>query len=296
MIKRTLYFGHAVKIRCKNNQLRIIYKDDTEKTVPLEDIAFMIVDHYSVYISHFTMAEILNHNIALITTDHNHMPAGLFLPLAANTEQSGSIQIQLDCKLTLKKQLWQKTIKSKIKNQSNLLDGIGQSGHPLTSMIKNVRSDDVTNEEAAAAKVYWKLLFDPIHFKRHRYGKPPNNLLNYGYAILRAVIARALCGTGLLPMVGIHHKSRYNPFPLADDIMEPYRPFVDRVVWDISREEIDATTLTTDIKKRLLEIPSLGVEMKAEIKPLYLAAARTAFSLKKCFEKENSNIIYPLLK
>ena len=295
MIKRTLYFGNPARLRAKDRQLRIIREDKSETIIPIEDIGYLILDHYGVTISHHALAELLANNVAVITTDETHMPAGMFLHLEGNKEQGGSFRAQLEASTPLKKQVWQQTIKAKIRNQANLLDQIGVRGHPLRSMIKEVLSDDASNREAAAAKTYWKLLFDPMLFKRHRYGKPPNNLLNYGYAVLRGVITRALSGTGLLPMLGIHHRNRYNAYPLADDIMEPYRPFVDEIVWNLCQEELDLSTLTPELKRKLLELPGVGVLLKKEVKPLHLAAGRTAASLKRCFAGEVKEVIFPVL-
>jgi len=295
MIKRTLYFSNPARLRVKDNQLLIIREEQQDVSVPIEDLGFIVLDHYSITISHQTLAELLNHNVAIITTNKKHMPAGLMLPMAGNIEQGESLRAQINASIPLKKRLWQQTVRAKIKNQANLLDRIGCKEHALRSMINQVLSDDSTNQEAAAAKMYWQLLFNPEKFHRHREGQPPNNLLNYGYAILRSVIAKALCGTGLLPQLGIHHCNRYDPFPLADDIMEPYRPFIDEIVLQIFHDGEDVSELNPELKKRLLEIPAIGVMMKGEVKPLHLAAARTAASLKRCFEEEDKNIIYPVL-
>ncbi|HPG41551.1 MAG TPA: type II CRISPR-associated endonuclease Cas1 [bacterium] len=295
MLKRVLYFGNPAQLRVKDLQLRILRPEQDEITAPIEDIGYIILDHYGVTISHHALAELLANNVAVITTDQTHMPAGLFLPLAGNTEQGGSFRAQLEAPDTLKKQLWQQTIKAKIRNQANLLDQVGITGHPLKSMLRYVYSDDSANQEGAAAKAYWQLLFDPVRFRRHRYGEPPNNLFNYGYAILRGVVARALCGAGLLPMLGIHHRNRNNAFPLADDIMEPYRPFVDELVWRMVQDEPEIDDLTPDLKKQLLEIPSLGVTIKGQARPLYLAAAQTAASLKRCYMDEEKTLSYPVL-
>ena len=295
MIKKTLYFGNPVRLKLKHNQLRVILEDETEKTIPIEDIGFVIIDHYHAMITHNLLAELLNNNVAVITTNRQHLPTGWFMPLAGNTEQGESFRTQLELAVPAKKRIWQQTVKAKIKNQAGLLDQIGIQGHYLHSLVKDVASDDATNKEAVAAKTYWAHLFAGMGFKRHREGDAPNNLLNFGYAILRGVVARALCGTGLLPMVGVHHRNRYNAFPLADDIMEPYRPFVDEIVWNLSRKYEDLECLTPELKKPLLEIPAIGVSMKGEAKPLHLAAARTASSLKKHMENNKEKIVYPVL-
>lgn len=293
MIKKTLYFGNPVQLRVKNEQLRIIRETDPEVTIPIEDIGFIVIDHYGITISHHALSALLTNNVAIITTDETHLPVGIFWPLHGNQEQGDSIRAQIESNLSLKKRLWQQTVQAKIKNQAGLLKKIGLNSQPLENFLTQVKSDDATNQEAAAAKVYWQLLFDPIQFRRHRYGKPPNNLLNYGYAILRGVIARAICGTGLLPIPGIHHRNRYNGFPLADDIMEPYRPFVDELVWQLVMDEPEVDVLRPEIKRRLLEVPVLGVQMNQEKKPLHLAAALTAASLKQCFLAQEKKISYP---
>ncbi|HOX87685.1 MAG TPA: type II CRISPR-associated endonuclease Cas1 [bacterium] len=295
MIKRTVYIGNAASVRVQFEQLRIV-QQERESKVPIEDLGFLILDHYGITLSHGALASLLENNVAVIMTDERHLPLGIFMPLRANKEQSSSFRAQIEAPLPLKKRLWQQTIKAKIKNQAFLLDQIGLEGHPLHSMSEQVLSGDSSNQEAAAAKVYWQLLFEPRHFKRHRDGKPPNNLLNYGYAILRGIVARSLSGTGLLPMLGIHHCNQYNPFPLADDVMEPYRPYVDQIVWELMREEeIDYTALTPEIKQRFLELPSIGVMMNGQAKPLHLATARTAASLKDCLNGEKKMMVYPQL-
>ncbi len=293
MIKRTLYFGNPARLRVKDLQLVIERQDEKNVTVPLEDLGFIVLDHFGITISHYALNELMFHNVMVITTDETHMPAGMFLPMAGNHAQTESFRAQINAPVPTHKRIWQATIRSKILNQAALLDRVGATDNPLRDLALEVQSGDVTNREAAAAKLYWQLLFDPYRFKRHRYGKPPNNLLNYGYAILRGVIARALCGAGLLPMLGVHHHNRNNPFPLADDIMEPYRPFVDDMVWNMAQEEPDIGNLTPELKKILLEIPATGVMMQGEVKPLHLAAARTAASVKRCFTEGQKRPVYP---
>ena len=200
---------------------------------------------------------------------------------------------QVGSGLPLKKQLWQQTVKAKIKNQAALLKSKKLPDQYLKNLIPKVLSGDKSNREAVASKYYWKILFEPLPFRRNREGKPPNNLLNYGYAILRAVIARSLVASGMLPMLGIHHHNRYDPFPLADDIMEPYRPFVDEIVRDMVDEEFDLTRLTPEMKKPLLEIPVTAVKLGNEKLPLMLAASRTSASLSRCFSGNSTKIIYP---
>jgi len=237
----------------------------------------------------------MENNASVITTNEKHMPEGLFLSLAGNSEQNERFRYQLNASEPLKKQLWKQTVIAKIQNQSGLLKQLGIEHEYMHKTSKKVLSGDSGNLEAQAARYYWKVLFDPFLFKRYRYGKPPNNLLNYGYAILRAVIARALSGSGLLPGVGIHHKNRYNAYPLADDIMEPYRPYVDEIVWNLAMNEYDISELSSGIKRELLEIPNLPVMLDEQPLSLMLAASRTTASLHRCFSGDSRKLLYPII-
>jgi CRISPR-associated protein Cas1 len=202
----------------------------------------------------------------------------------------------LDSSLPLRKQLWQQTVEAKIRNQAAVLKYVsGEEARNMQIWANNVKSGDSENMEARAAAFYWKNVFPQLEFfTRDRNGPAPNNLLNYGYAILRAVIARALLGTGLLPIMGIHHHNRYNSYCLADDIMEPYRPFVDKLVVDIITDN-PCPQLTRDLKARLLSIPVLDVEIDGHRSPLIIAATTTTSSLYKCFCGQGRKILYPEL-
>lgn len=241
------------------------------------------------------MEALLDNNCAVITCDSKNMPIGLMLPLTGNTLQSERFHDQIEASLPLRKQLWQQTIRQKIANQENVLRLYTSTNtNCMKVWVGDVKSGDTENMEARAAAYYWKNLFPDIpDFVRGRDGEPPNNLLNYGYAILRAVIARALVGSGLLPTFGIHHHNRYNAYCLADDIMEPYRPYVDELVIQIMHEEDDYTELTRDLKAKLLQIPVLDVVIDGKRSPLMIAAGITTSSLYKCFSGERRQISYP---
>ena len=227
------------------------------------------------------------------------MPVGLMLPLCGNTIQSERFRDQIDASLPLKKQLWQQTIRSKIDNQATVLSRLTDCDTGCMSRWSaDVRSGDSDNLEGRAAAYYWKQLFNNIdglqNFTRGRNGIPPNNLLNYGYAILRAVIARSLVSSGMLPTLGIHHHNRYNAYCLADDIMEPYRPYVDELVFKIiTTVTSNYEELTKDIKMHLLGIPTLEVKIGGRRSPLMVAATQTTTSLYKCFSGELRRIAYP---
>lgn len=308
MIKKTLYFGNPAYLSLRNAQLVIKVpqveerkelpeetKKDFERTIPIEDIGVVMLDNKRITITTGVIEALVEANAAVITCDSKSMPTGLMLPLIGNTLQNERFRAQLDASVPLCKQLWQQTVRQKIANQEHVLRLYTscQSGC-MRKWVSDVRSGDPDNVEAKAAAYYWKNVFEDYpNFVRSREGEPPNNLLNYGYAILRAVIARALVGSGLLPTLGIHHHNRYNAYCLADDIMEPYRPFVDELVLDILKTEDDISELTLDIKARLLNIPVINVTIDGKRSPLMIAAGQTTASLYKCFSGELHQIAYP---
>lgn len=308
MIKRTLYFGNPAYLSLKDCQLVVrmpeiikadlpeLFEAKTTRTIPIEDIGVVVLDNRQITITQGLLDALLENNCALITCDKSRMPVGLMLPLCGNTTQNERFRAQIDASLPLKKQLWQQTVQAKIKNQAALLYERGVVVSNMLIWSDKVKSGDSDNLEARAAAYYWKNIFPFIDdFTRGRDGVPPNNLLNYGYAILRAVIARALVSSGLLPTLGIHHHNRYNAYCLADDIMEPYRPYVDRLVLDIIFSGDDYTKLSVDVKSKLLSIPVIDVVINGERRPLMIAASITTSSLAKCLNGEIRKIIYPEL-
>jgi CRISPR-associated protein Cas1 len=271
--------------------------EETAASIPIEDIGVILLDNQQITITQALMARLLENNVAVITCDATHHPAGILFNLEGNTLQSQKHQAQLDASVPLKKQLWQQTVTAKIQNQAALLKEERAEAKYLLRLSESVKSGDADNAEAKAASYYWKKLFpDFLDFKRERYGLPPNNLLNYGYSLLRALVARALVGSGLLPTLGIHHKNQYNAFCLADDIMEPYRPFVDRIICQIVRMNGRFLEMTPNMKKLLLEIPAMDVNIDGKKSPMMNAVSRTTASLVKCYEGEARKILYPELK
>ena len=295
MIKRTLYFGSPAYLKTNNEQLVFQSEETGElKTLPIEDIGVMILDHQQITITQALIAKLLANNVALITCDSTHHPTGLLLNLDGNTLQSAKFQAQLEATVPLKKQLWQQTVSAKINNQAAMLESVSIGAKNLRNWAQEVKSGDGEYHEAMAAAFYWKNIF-PIFpdFKRERFGEPPNNLLNYSYAILRAIVARSIVASGMLPTLGIFHKNQYNAYCLADDIMEPYRPFADKVVWDIVRMNGSFLEMTPSMKKQLLNIPAMDVMINEEKSPLMVAVQKTTASLAKCFEGKQRKIIYP---
>lgn len=296
MIKRTLYFSNPAYLSKKDSQLKVKKPDEEdESSIPIEDIGIVIIDNPQVTLTHGVLTSLLSNNSAVITCDKRHMPQGMLLNLDSGHIQSEMYAEQINASEPLKKQLWQQTTKAKILNQASLLK---RKRIPITNMLhwaKKVRSGDPDNFEGRAAAYYWNNLFPKmLEFKRDKDGEAPNQLLNYGYAILRAITARALAASSLLPTLGIHHSNKYNAYCLADDIMEPYRPFVDNIVYTIVRNGEDFYELSTSIKKQLLEIATVDVEIDDKKSPLMVGMQRTTASLAKCFSGELRKINYPV--
>lgn len=308
MIKKTLYFGNPGYLSLRNKQLVVKLpeveindsipeelKNQSQKTIPIEDIGVVILDNNRITITQGLIESLLDNNSALVTCDSSRMPVGLMLPLSGNKTQTERFRDQISASLPLKKQLWQQTIQAKIRNQAYVLSNKNNSIiDNMKVWATDVKSGDPDNYEARAAVYYWANLFNEIEgFSRHREGIPPNNLLNYGYAILRAVVARSLVASGLLPTFGIHHRNKYNAYCLADDIMEPYRPFVDKMICGIVAENRNIGEITQDIKFKLLNIPVLDVVIDDQRSPLMVAVGQTSASLYKCYEGSLRRIKYP---
>jgi len=221
------------------------------------------------------------------------LPCAFLQPLVGHSEQSERIRYQLNASLPLKKNLWQQTVCRKIENQAAHLQHAGKNPLKLKRWANEVKSGDLQNHEAIAAAYYFQHLFDIDGFSRNQKGIAPNNLLNYGYAILRAITARALVSSGMLPAVGIFHSNKYNAYCLADDIMEPYRPYVDQIVLEITTSGAGYEEISTDLKAILLTIPALDVRIDGKLSPLMVAMSRTTNSLHECFEGSSRKILYP---
>ena len=311
MIKRTLCFNNPAYLSLRNQQLVIklpevetndsipeSFKATVTKTIPIEDIGIVVLDNKRITITHGVLEALLENNCAVITCDDSHLPIGMHLPLVGNSTQTERMRFQIEASLPLKKQMWQQTIMAKIENQAMVLKQM--RGTEVRNMLKwasEVKSGDSENMEARAAVYYWQNAFPMFeNFTRSREGETPNNLLNYGYAILRAIVARALVSSGLLTTLGIHHRNKYNAFCLADDIMEPYRPYVDRLVMQICERYDDTVELTKELKAELLQIPVLDVMINNKRSPLMVAVSSTTASLQRCYAGEIRKIIYPTIQ
>lgn len=310
MLKRTLVISNPHHLSVRHKQLMLDNKETGEsKQAPIEDIGTLLLDHQGITLTQASISELTLNNVAVVFCDEKHLPASMLLPLESHHLPNQRLRQQLDAGEPLRKQLWQQTIKAKLRNTAALLDSIGKEGDPLRKMATRVRSGDIGNTEGVAARYYWRKLFGE-EFRRDRFGEPPNNLLNYGYAVLRANVARSLVASGMLPALGIHHHNKYNAFCLADDIMEPFRPFIDRAVHQrinaqASRHCEEGTTeaiprlnleITKEDKVALLEVLSVDVFFGEEKSPLSIALNTVSANLAKCFEGTEKKLIYPSLQ
>lgn len=296
MIKKTLFFCNPAYLSTKNEQLVVSYpdKEHETKTIAIEDIGVIVLENQQITITNGLLEKLTNNNVALINCDQYHLPIGLLMPLSGNSEQTERFRNQINASVPLKKNLWQQTISSKIMNQAGLLKEKGIPCRKMKIWAKEVTSGDALNHESRAAVFYWPNLIPLENFTRGQKGIPPNNLLNYGYAILRAITARAIVSSGMLPTLGIFHRNKYNAYCLADDIMEPYRPYVDWIVCHIMETEDSCNELTIEIKKQLLSIAAMDVFIDGKNSPLMVAMSRTTHSLQACFAGTERKILYPI--
>ena len=294
MVKRTLSFSRPYILSLKNCQMVIKMKDDPDfiRTVPVEDIGFVLLENQQISITIPLLNALADNNVAVILCTDKMMPNAMFLNLDSNSVQGERYLDQINASEPLKKNLWKQTVEAKIRNQAALLDKLDKDGSQLKPYWQNVKSGDADNREGVAAKIYWDALFGD-DFMRYRTGGSPNEMLNYGYTILRAAVSRSLMGSGLFPALGIYHRNRYNAFPLADDIMEPYRPYVDEIVFDLYAN--GETELNKDVKAELLKLLYVDTVFDKVTRPLDVGLSVTTASLAKCFSGEQKKIIYPLL-
>lgn len=292
MIKRTLLFEKKASLTTQHKQL-VIKTEEREVSVPIEDIGFVVIEHPETYLSIPAMNRLVANNAAVIVCDEKHMPSGMFLNLEGHHLQQALFAKQIEASEPLKKRLWQQIVREKILNQALHLERLGKRSDPLRFFAERVLSGDSDNREGAAAKYYWQRLFGD-DFRRERQGAFPNVWLNYGYIVLRAAVARALSGSGLLNTLGVHHRNQYNAFCLADDVMEPFRPLVDAAVAVLMETGIERE-LNAGVKKRLLEVLTETVYFEDAKSPLMVALATTASSLQQCFTGKTRKVVYPRL-
>lgn len=294
MLKRTLVFSNPMTLSLKNCQLVLAYKDDPDNkvTIPIEDIGVVIIEHQQVSITIPLMNALVEGNVQVVMCNNRGMPSAMLQSFEGNNLQGENLRNQMGAGEVLKKQLWKQIVEAKIRNQAALLNKVGQEGDRLKQYYQNVKSGDADNREGIAARIYFSELFGES-FLRDRTVPGINALLNYGYAILRAATARALVSSGLLPAIGIFHHNRSNAFPLADDIMEPYRPYVDEIVYDMAMQaKLD---LTKEVKAELINVLYADTQFSRVTRPLCVGLTLTTASLSKCFAKEQTKLSLPFM-
>jgi CRISPR-associated protein Cas1 len=296
MITRTIYIGNPAYLKLKDMQMKIICPETKNEkgSVPIEDLGVLMLDHPQVTISHQLIQRLMQHQVVLISCDPSHMPHGIMLPLYGHSEYSQRSRVQLDVSEPLKKQLWKQTVEAKIYNQSKVLKNYGLDEKPLQEYYNNIKTGDSSNMEGIAAQYYWRRLIHP-EFIRSRFGELPNAFFNFGYIVLRSMVARSIVETGLIPVLGIFHKNKYNPYCLADDLMEPYRPFVDLLVMEWLKSHPDSEFLTLDFKAHILKIATQDTWIDHKTRPLMNAIKISVYSLYQCYKGEKRNLLYPQL-
>ena len=296
MLYRSIYIGNPAYLKLRDKQLKVTDPESKEEkgSVPIEDIGLLMLDHYQITLSHQLIQELMKNNVILISCDERHLPLAGMLPFSGNTLFSERVKTQIEVSEPLKKQLWKQTVECKIQNQLKVLEQLGKYASPMYEYLKEVKSGDTTNMEGIAAQHYWKYLIDN-DFLRDRFGDYPNPFFNFGYGVLLSIIARALVDTGLLLVLGIFHRNKYNPYCLASDIMEPYRPIADLLVMKWLQLHPEKQSLDKESKTFLLQIATQDVNIEKLVRPLIVGVKMTASSLLKCYTGEKRQISYPEL-
>ncbi len=296
MIKRSIIISSPCKVSLSNRQLVCTNLDDDSKrnTAPIEDLGIVIAENQRIVFTIPLLNALADNNTIVILCDGHMMPNSIITGLHVNSTQSEVLRAQVSMiDSPTNKRIWKQIIEAKIRNQSLLLDKLGLDGASLKPMYSNVVSGDANNREGAAAKIYWRIIFSD-NFSREREGNAPNNMLNYGYSILRSAVARALIGSGLNPSFGLFHRNRYNSMPLADDVMEPFRPFVDEIVYELYNN--GETELTTEVKSHLVNVLSCDTQYGNIQRPLLLGLSMTTASLVKCYINKEKKLVLPKLE
>ena len=299
MARRVIEISNPARLSVCRHQLVIDLKDSGVKTVPMEDIGILILDNYDISISQSVLVMCAEKDVMAMVCDRRHLPSGLLFPLVGHTLQTKTIALQISSTIPTRKRIWKKIVREKILRQAQTIRNATKKDLPeLIALAERIRSGDPGNIEAQAARIYWRKLFGD-EFRRKYIDGGINVLLNYGYAILRAAIARSIVGAGLHPSLGIHHHSKYDAFCLADDLIEPFRPLVDYKVFMVHSnlsELSHAISLTPKVKKELLGIlyyQCIAGEFKG---PLFTGMHQYASSLRKALDGEPDALEIPKIK
>ena len=297
MIARTLCFSSSGKLSVKLEQLVWSGADGTQRTMPVEDIGFVILESEKIEITAACLQLLAERNVAVVVCDRTHTPSAQLLPYAANLTAQETVEAQLAATEAVNGRLWRQICRRKILNQAGLMRLLDADANvpSMRILAQQMKNGDPANCEGQAARMYFHAL-GPEGFRRDRDGDWPTAALNYGYAILRAAVARALVGSGLCCFRGIHHHNRYNPFCLADDVMEPYRPYVDQYVFGKVRPfDVPMREITREMKARLLEMLTCDVKVGEVRRPLMIALSLTTASLAKYYLGKAEELALPEL-
>ncbi len=279
-------------LKYRNHQLLLERENDTV-SLPIEDLTAIVLDTPQSTITNYALRELAKAGVAVLTSDESHQPVGLFLPLEGHSLQRARIGAQAELSKPTKKRLWQQIVRAKLKVQAKILQTVSGTDAGISKLAGKVRSGDPTNIEAQAAKRYWSKFFLKAGFKRDRLVEDQNRFLNYGYAILRSLMARSIVATGLHPSLGIYHKNKYNAFALADDLMEPYRPFVDLICWEVARDFGEKAEMEQDLRKALLGFVHLIPRIDEEEHSMQGAIRKTAQSLASVIQEQQTVLSLP---
>jgi CRISPR-associated protein Cas1 len=259
MTKRIVEIGSPARLSLRHRQMRIEQEDKETVTIPVEDLGVLILDHPAISHTQGLFAACTEGNVAVLICGERHLPAAVLMPLEGHSLHGKILRQQVAVSEPTCKRLWQAIVRAKIEAQAEALEAAGESGKGLAEMAQRVRSGDPENLEAQAARIYWPRLFGK-GFRRLQGGGGANALLNYGYALLRAAVARAVVGAGLHPALGVHHHNQYDAMCLADDLMEPLRPLADFKVHEILQARSGEVELDPETKRELLAI--LGRDLR----------------------------------
>lgn len=295
MLKRTIVITEAYHLSLKNAQMVVSAREMPEmtRTVPIEDLGFLVIESQMATATIPLLNALVDNGVAVVLCDSKGMPHAFLENMDGHNMQGEILSLQVGVSEPLKKQLWKQIVECKIQNQENLLNKIHGNGDALKSYRMNVKSGDSDNREGAAAHAYFPLLFGD-DFVRDRNLCGINALLNYGYTVLRAATTRALVSSGLTPALGLFHHNRSNAFPLADDMMEPFRPFVDEIVYALCEE--GKMTLNKETKGALIGVLYCDTEYPKVTRPLQVGLSLTMASLAKCYRGEQKKLSLPELK
>ncbi|NLX07952.1 MAG: type II CRISPR-associated endonuclease Cas1 [Phycisphaerae bacterium] len=292
MIKRTVEISSSpCRLSLRQEQMILQREGQDDVSIPCEDIGVLVLDQPAVSVSGQVLTALLEKEAVILLCGPDHLPAGMLVPFSANLVQTQRFREQIAAKLPLQKQLWKQIVQAKIRHQADLLGKDHPDYSRLIALTYRVKSADTSNVEAQAARIYWQAIFCDSRFRRKREGDAPNNFLNYGYAVLRAAVARALCCSGLHPSIGIHHRNKYNAYALADDLMEPFRPMVDARARQIALD--GKTEIDRDVKAHLLAVLTDTVQLGDTAGPFMVALPRMTASLARCFAGEQKTLEIP---